>query len=81
MIDKNVLSRTYCHKTVTRPPSCVTPLQPTMYVHKTGLKRVSRPGGQYLLFFKTLEERVVDRRFIKMTEKADQRDLENMTKL
>ena len=26
------LSGTYCHKTSTRPPSCVTPWQPTLYM-------------------------------------------------
>ena len=28
------LSWTYCHKTGTRPPSCVTPQQPTIYAIK-----------------------------------------------
>ena len=28
----NLLSWTYCHKTGTRPPNCVKPRQPTIYI-------------------------------------------------
>ena len=32
----------YCHKTGTRPPNCVTPLQPTMYI-------LSLPQKQFIV--------------------------------
>ena len=31
-MSKSWLSGTYCHKTGTRPPSCITPQEPTIYV-------------------------------------------------
>ena len=33
-------SGTYCHKTITRPPSCVTPQQPTIYADKKIISQI-----------------------------------------
>ena len=33
----NIISGTYCHKTGTRPPNCVTTRQPTIYLEPPGL--------------------------------------------
>ena len=47
------LSGTYCHKTSTRPPNCVTPRQPTIYVTKfpyeTKIKLHPKGIGEILL--------------------------------
>ena len=50
---KLYLSRTYCHTTGTRPPSCTTPREITMYRHTNKLARLHKNSHHYALFIWT----------------------------